>query len=161
MKLDHSLFLRLCMRRTSNICLEPLRAPLSGQVRIHQKRLLSEPQTVHTGGFATENMRLAFVQAWGVQPAWSFHFIPTSRYLELAGAAVLDERRERCQLQLGVRLQHVTDQVGHLGDIVTETLAHADPDRVTGHFLHFFAESLDGAERSDKPGQEQERRASR
>lgn len=86
------------------------------------------------------------------------HFIrslPTYQYLELAGAAVLYERRERCQLQLGVRLQHVTDQIGHLGDIVTESLAHADPDRVTGHFLHFFAESLHSAERSEKPKQEQ------
>lgn len=77
-------------------------------------------------------------------------------YLELTGAAVLYEWRERSQLQLGVRLQHVADQVGHLGDVVSETLAHADPDRVAGHFLHLVAERLHNAEGSDEPGQHEQ-----
>lgn len=80
----------------------------------------------------------------------------SAQYLELTGAAVLYERRERSQLQLGVRLQHVADQVGHLGDVVSETLAHADPDRVAGHFLHLVAERLHDAEGSDEPSQHEQ-----
>lgn len=76
-------------------------------------------------------------------------------YLELTGAAVLYERRERGQLQLGVRLQHVAHQVGHLGDVVAQTLAHADPDRVAGHLLLVVAERIDGQEeRTDQEERE-------
>lgn len=56
-------------------------------------------------------------------------------HLQLAGAAVLDERRESCQLQLGVRLQLVPHQVGHLGHVVAQVLAHGDADGVAAPLL--------------------------
>ena len=56
-------------------------------------------------------------------------------HLQLAGAAVLDERRESCQLQLGVCLQLVPHQVGHLGHVVAQVLAHGDADGVAAPLL--------------------------
>lgn len=56
-------------------------------------------------------------------------------HLQLARAAVLDEWRESCQLQLGVRLQLVSHQVGHLGHVVAEVLAHGDADGVAAPLL--------------------------
>lgn len=64
-----------------------------------------------------------------------WHINRTKEELQLAGAAVLDERRESCQLQLGVRLQLVSHQVGHLGHVVAEVLAHGDADGVAAPLL--------------------------
>lgn len=56
-------------------------------------------------------------------------------HLQLAGAAVLDERRESCQLQLRVRLQLMPHKVGHLGHVVAQVLAHGDADGVAATLL--------------------------
>ena len=48
------------------------------------------------------------------------------------GAAVLDERRERPQGDLGVALQLVSHQVGVAGDVVADAGAQLDPDGFAG-----------------------------
>lgn len=48
------------------------------------------------------------------------------------GAAVLDERRERPQGDLGVALQLVAHQVGVAGDVVADAGAQLDPDGFAG-----------------------------
>ena len=56
---------------------------------------------------------------------------------ESLGATALNQRRERLQLQFGVLLQLVADEIGHAGDVVAQPAAHVDFNRIA--FAHFGA----------------------
>ena len=67
--------------------------------------------------------------------------------LQLTGAAVLDERRESLQLQLGVFLQIVAHQVGHGRLAVADAATKIQLDRLTGAHIFRLAPAQSQAQR--------------